>query len=64
MRATFLVSMTIEDDSDLAAVAADISDRLEDRFAVITVKPWQRPKTQPSAAGRAVMRSFIDLPRT
>lgn len=63
MKATFLVSMSIEDDSDLAVVAADISDRLEDRFAVINVKPWARPTTQPTAKGRAVLRAFLDIPR-
>jgi hypothetical protein len=63
MKATFLVSITLDDSADLVGTAARISDRLEDEFAVITVKPWQRPKTAPDAQASAVMRSFITLPR-
>ena len=62
MKITLLVSMTIEDDADLVRIAAEVSDKLSNDFAVITVKPWSRPKTAPSAQGKAVLRSFLDIP--
>jgi hypothetical protein len=63
MNVTFLVSMTVEDGSDLVTVSNEIQNKLANEFAVISVKPWSRPKTAPTAKAKAVMTAFRSLPR-
>lgn len=49
MNVTFLITLNIQDLSDLAGIADEIENDLND-FEVISVKPWARPAGNPLAA--------------
>ena len=64
MNATFLVTIEVLDpNEDLASLADAISNKLSNELPIISVKPWARPKTAPSAKSKAVMAAFKTLPR-
>lgn len=63
MNATFLITIQVDPDQPLASVADQISNKLSNELPVISVKPWSRPKTDPSAKSKAVMAAFKTLPR-
>lgn len=48
MTRTFLLAITLPDDSDLTAIAEDISFLLSDDYDVSSVKPWAEPLATPS----------------
>lgn len=45
MQAAFVLTIETEDDTDLIGIADDIKFRVEDRFNVISCRPWAREQT-------------------
>jgi len=55
MTSTFLVEVDTEGSTDFIGIAADIQDSLDRQFPmrVVSVKPWARQATTPTALGAA-----------
>ena len=50
MTAAFIVTVELDDLSDLAAIAEDLTEAVELVANVIDVKPWARPSLGPAVA--------------